>query len=350
VKRCELSTYEIEPLRDPRWPDLVRRHPAASVFHSSEWLEALQRTYRYEPIAYTTSPPGTELTNGWAFCRIDSWLTGNRLVSLPFSDHCDPLLSNLEDWDCLAQRLQLDQQREKWKYIEFRPRATAPVVPDGFRANQTFYLHKLNLGPSTDQLFRSLHKDSTQRKIRRAEREGLTYEEGLSGKLLDKFEQLLILTRRRHRVPPQPRRWFSNLLMCLGERVKIHVASRHGQPLASILTLRFRDTLVYKYGGSDTRYQNMGGMHLCLWRAIEGAKEAGLKELDLGRSDPENRSLITFKDRWGADRCATNYFRQWLNAPTEAAYWQTMEGRKAMDHMPNLLREIVGRLLYRHFG
>ena len=40
----------LDPLADARWDDLLERHPRASVFHSRGWLEALKRTYGYEPI------------------------------------------------------------------------------------------------------------------------------------------------------------------------------------------------------------------------------------------------------------------------------------------------------------
>ncbi len=40
----------------------------------------------------TTCAPDAPLTDGVVFCEVDSWLTGRRLVSLPFSDHCEPLL------------------------------------------------------------------------------------------------------------------------------------------------------------------------------------------------------------------------------------------------------------------
>jgi len=346
-----VTTYTINPLLDRRWPDFLRRHPNASVFHSRGWLDALQRTYGYEPVVYITSPPGAELKNGWVFCRIDSWLTGDRLVSLPFSDHCDPLVSEPGELQSLMNQLQREQKLRQWKYVELRPPASEPVTPNGFQVSETFSLHKIDLQPTTSQLFNRLHKDSTQRKIRRAEREGLTYDEGQSQELVDRFYRLLLLTRRRHQVPPQPPQWFSNLLTCLGDSVKIRVACRQGQPVAAILTLRFQNTLVYKYGASDARYQNLGGMHLCLWRAIEEAKEAGLREFDLGRSDPENQGLITFKNRWGARSGSLTYFRQWLHAPRSGtAPWQTPLARKALAHAPETLRDIAGRLLYRHLG
>ena len=36
------------------------------------------------------------------FAEMKSWLTGRRLVSLPFSDHCEPLVDSEEDLDVMA--------------------------------------------------------------------------------------------------------------------------------------------------------------------------------------------------------------------------------------------------------
>ena len=90
------SLQRIEPLQDPRWGKFLERHPRASVFHTPAWLEALRRTYGYVPVAYTTSLPGRELEDGVVLCQVDSWVTGRRLVSLPFSDHCEPLVDGAE--------------------------------------------------------------------------------------------------------------------------------------------------------------------------------------------------------------------------------------------------------------
>src|SRR5262245_25827296 len=86
-----LMVHRVDHVRDRRWPEFLKRDSRASVFHSSEWLEALRRTYAYEPTVLTTSAPGEDLVNGLVFCRIRSWLTGTRIVSVPFSDHCEPL-------------------------------------------------------------------------------------------------------------------------------------------------------------------------------------------------------------------------------------------------------------------
>ena len=85
------TVHHFNPLTDNRWGPFLSTHPKASVFHSSAWLTALRRTYRYEPIVFTHCAPAEDLTNAIVFCRVNSWLTGARLASLPFSDHCDIL-------------------------------------------------------------------------------------------------------------------------------------------------------------------------------------------------------------------------------------------------------------------
>jgi hypothetical protein len=86
-------TYWIDPLKDNRWVDSVDRHPESSIFHTTEWLSALVRTYGFEPVAATSTEPGAALEDGIPLCRVRSIHKGNRIVSLPFSDHCQPLVS-----------------------------------------------------------------------------------------------------------------------------------------------------------------------------------------------------------------------------------------------------------------
>ena len=343
------EAYSLDPLRDPRWPAFVERHPRSSVFHTPGWLEALRRTYGYQPVAYTTTPPGMKLTNGVVLCQVYSHITGRRLVSLPFSDHCEPLVEHPEDLKALLHSLEPGCAKERWKYIELRPRTDCVIFP-GFEPAQSFHFHTVDLKSDLEEIFRRFHKDSTQRKIRRAERERLTYEEGRSDPLLDSFYHLLRRTRRRQQLPPQPRDWFRNLLDCLGERAKIRVASKDGRPIASILTLSFKDVHVYKYGCSDERSHNLGGIHLLFWNAIQDGKRNGARQFDLGRSDPDNPGLITFKDRWGASRSQLTYWRYQGRLSRVPATWRMQVAKKIFSHIPARFLLAAGKLLYKHVG
>jgi len=348
------TTYKIDPCRDPRWAELVERHPHASVFHTPGWLEALRRTYGFDPVVYTTTRPGACLTNGVVLCCVSSRITGRRLVSLPFSDHCEPLVDRPEELESLLASLKLEGRKRGLRYIEIRPRT---VLPAGMEPGPVFFLHSIDLTPSLEEIFRRFHKDCTRRKIRRAEREGLTHEEGQSEALLDKFYQLLLRTRRRHQLPPHPRAWFRNLVDCLGERAKIRVASKDGRPIASIVTHSFRNALVYKYGCSDERYHNLGGMHLLFWKAIQEGKADGAREFDLGRSDVDNLGLNTFKDRWGAVRSQLTY---WRHPPKRISLgladsllvraWTAKAAKRILPRTPDRFLIAAGKLFYKHVG
>jgi CelD/BcsL family acetyltransferase involved in cellulose biosynthesis len=349
-----VSVYQLDPLNDPRWQAFVDHHPGGSIFHSADWLEALCRTYGYEPVVYTTTPPGRNLANGLVFCRVRSWLSGSRLVSLPFSDHCQPLVDNPASLVTLLNWLKESQRRERWKYIELRPLYFDDSTFESDRSLakvESYALHILDLRPDLDTLFRKFHKSCIQRKIQRAERERLTYEEGRSEALLRKFYSLLILTRRRQGIPPQPLAWFRNALSCLKDQAVIRVASNGDQPAASIITIAYKDVLVYKYGCSDARFNNLGGTSLLFWKAIQDAKQNGAAKFDLGRSELTNSGLISFKENWGAVRVPLDYYR--LPAPQQShpnAAWHNRFAKGVFSMMPDALLTATGKLLYRHIG
>ena len=114
------GVWAIDPLQDDRWQELINRNPNASVFHTRGWLAALRATYGYEPVAFTTSAPTEQLTNVILFCAVRSRLTGSRLVSLPFSDHCEPLVRDADQFRMLCAHVELLRKQQRWKYAEMR--------------------------------------------------------------------------------------------------------------------------------------------------------------------------------------------------------------------------------------
>lgn len=349
-----MKSYQVDPTKDARWAELVERHPRASVFHTVGWLAALQRTYGYEPVVFTTSPPTSELKNGLVFCRIDSWITGRRIVSLPFSDHCEPLCDSEEDVSFLIRHLQSALERQKWKYVELRPingnfDQTREGI--GFLPSATYFLHTLDLRPNVGELFRGFDKDSVQRRIQRAERAGLTEHCGRSDDLLKDFYTLFVITRARHRVPPIPCAWFQNLILSQGKALDIRVAYKGRIPIAAILTLQFREVVYYKYGCSDARFNGFGATPWLLWRAILAAKSSGALTFDMGRTQQDNAGLLAFKNHWVHQPKPLIYW-QFPVTPSlvSVSGWKLRVAKRIFSHMPNSLLTATGSFIYRHIG
>jgi hypothetical protein len=346
-----MTFYEVDPLQDPRWPELLERDSRSSVFHTCQWLRALRRTYGFESVVLTTTEPNTELTDGILLTRINSWLTGRRLVSVPFSDHCQPLMDDLAQSQELNRYLADSVRAERLKYVEFRPRTSWNGANFASQATETFALHAIDLRPSSEELFQSLHKDSIRRKIQRAEREKVSYVRGNDKKLLEDFYFLFVMTRKKHGLPPSPKSWFQNLLAEFGSAAQIRIVYKDETPIAGLLTLSYKQTVVYKYGGSDPTQTAIGGTPYLFWKTILESKNEGMEEIDLGRSDLDNDGLITFKTRLGGKRSELTY---WRFPTSDSTKLQDRRGfhiaQKLIKYVPDPVRIRVGNLLYRHFG
>ena len=272
-------------------------------------------------------------------------------MSLPFSDHCEPLLSDTNELPDFVAWLCRDSDLRALKYFELRllPRHEIPdrlLVP-----SHSYCFHTLDLKRPLEVIFGRMHKDSIQRRIRRASREQLYCEVGRSRDLVHDFYRLLIMTRDRHHVPPQPLAWFRNLIECMGEKVQISVARKSNVSIAAMLTLRHGAKVVYKYGCSDAQYHHLGGMPFLFWKLIEASKRSGATEIDFGRAELDHQGLITFKDRFGTSRKQLTYFR-YPQAEKRAGMWswsaQTL-GR-VLAVLPTYVMPSIGRVMYRHIG
>lgn len=349
-----MQIYQIDPTRDERWTNLVTRHPKASVFHTVGWLKALRQTYQYKPVVFTTSSPTSELKNGLLFCRVESWLTGHRLVSLPFSDHCEPLCDPGDDLNLLIGYLQTMMERQSLKYLEVRPvngNFGQMSKANGFRPAARYYIHLLDLRRDLDEVFQSLDRDSVQRRVERAQRGGLTEKSGRSEDLLKDFYALFVMTRGKHRLPPIPYAWFRNLIWFNGEALEMRVAYKDNTPISGVLTLRWRDVVYYKYGCSNTRFNRFGAMPWLLWNAISTAKLNGATQFDMGRTEEENTGLLAFKNHWVPNPLRLIYWRfPEISSLTAADGWKLKMAKHVFSSMPDSLRTVAGKLIYRHIG
>lgn len=346
-----MQVSKINPLVDERWRHFVDHHPRSSIFHHVGWLGALQHTYGHKPYVLTTAQPGEPIKDGLVFAEVKSWLTGKRLVSFPFSDHCDILADSESGFEALLS--EYSRSASKFKYAEIRPLYSMPSQPSQTWSLEEEYVHhSLSLEPSLESLFSQFHKSCIQRKVRKAEKEGLRYAKGNDEALLQQFYKLLICTRRRHGIPPQPLKWFRNLISHLGHRLTLRIASQADRPIAAILTLSHKQTCVYKYGCSDEQYHHLGGMPFLFWKLIEECKAEKLVELDFGRTDLDNEGLLSFKDRFGAVRTRLTYLRHpgVRKKSTSSIHMQFPVAGQIFSKLPDAISWRLGGLLYRHMG
>ena len=81
----------IDPVGDARWLRFISSVPEGSIFHHPRWLGLLRDTYGYSCEACCVLARDRVLA-GLPIMRVTSRLTGRRLVAVPFSDVCEPVV------------------------------------------------------------------------------------------------------------------------------------------------------------------------------------------------------------------------------------------------------------------
>jgi len=197
--RCDF----VNPLQDPQWNARILEQRGATFFHSAEWARVLVEAYHYEP-QYAVFNDGGQTLGILPIMEVRSLWTGNRGISLPFSDECPPLLAAGVTLPSLIEPLKAHGMERRWSYLEFR--GGGETVPVATVCNE-FAFHHLQLEKDEDEQFRRL-RESNRRNIRKGIREGVCVERLLTREAMDIFYALHCETRRHHGLPPQPAGFF----------------------------------------------------------------------------------------------------------------------------------------------
>ena len=339
----------INPLEHENWNHLLISTPGYSFFHTSNWAEVLRKSYNYTPI-YLCVSEQNKLASLLPMMEVDSFLTGKRGVCLPFTDACEPIAQNAQEFQKLFDQAVVLGKKRKWKYLAIRggEKYLSAEQPAEF-----FYGHKLDLALGQQQLFRNL-RDSTQRNIKKAQKENISVTISTSLQSMKEFYRLNTMTRREHGLPPQPFNFFRNLhdLVIKKDLGFIVTASVNNIVIAANVYFKFGNEVIYKYGASDKKFQHLRANNLVMWEAIKWGADQGFAKLCFGRTEPENEGLLQFKSGWGVQPYRIHYYRYDLQKNIFTANPSDINPlfKRIFSKLPIPVLGIMGRILYRHMG
>ena len=344
-----MKVEQLDPLNDPRWRALVDTASGPSVFAHPDWLALLGRRYRYGMSALCVTDNG-EIQLGLPLARVESRLTGKRLVAVPFTDTCPVVRRdgvNGAGSQLLAQAL-VDERRRTGLDIEVREEL--PGVPGGHVVPR-FLTHRLALEADADAVLARTSKSQIRRGINKAVREGVTTRRRTDRGALEEFYALHLRTRRRQGVPIQPKSFILAFEQLFARGLGYVVSAHQGdQTLSAAVFLTHGDTVIYKYGASDERFLDRRPNNLLFADVIRHACADGHAVLDFGRTDTDNTGLAAFKRAWGAAEEELSYTYVAERPP------DLSEGR-ARKLLAELIRrgpertgQVIGTALYRHVG
>lgn len=337
----------INPITYPNWDNLILSHPDYFFFHSSVWAKVLNEAYRYEPLYFTIFKNGG-ISSLIPFMEVNSFFSGRRAVSLPFSDYCEPLSNKETQFNHeLSHIVEVGKKRE-WNFLELR--GGANNLNDAIPCS-SYFGHVLHFLPNEDQIFSSF-KGNTRRNIKKAIREGVQVEISNCMESLREFYRLNSMTRKRHGLPPQPRLFFKKIYNYIisNNFGFIALARFHGETIAGTIIFHFGEKAIFKFGASDIRYQHLRANNLIMWEAIKWCRKNGYRSFYFGRTEPENMGLRRYKKGWGTEEYTIDYYKYDLTKDTFVTDSQKISAfqKKIISKIPIPLLKIVGSLLSRH--
>jgi CelD/BcsL family acetyltransferase involved in cellulose biosynthesis len=354
VQRYNVKINTIDPTTDKRWDEFVAGQKSGVIFHTAAWARVIKESYGYAARYYVIEDDDDRICAAMPFFQIKSLFTGNRLVSLPFSDFCCPL-GNDNEISVLFNHVKQELGEGAGSYLEIRGWPDG-LSPDrlGLHRRDYHLLYLLDLEPDAEKLNGKFH-DSVRRGIRQAEKRGVEVRMTHDEADLDLFYKLHLITRKKLGVLPQPRSFFKALYRnVISQNLGFTgLAESEGKIIAGVVFLNYKDTIYYKFNASHEEYLHKRPNHLVTWEAIKSACAQNYKHFDFGRCSPEEEGLRTFKTRWGAKEIMLPYYYyprvQGISAASEnSVRYRIMRLFSRLTPLSTF--ESAGSFLYKHLG
>ena len=346
-----MRIVNVDPRTDPLWEQLVGQN-RSSVFNSPAWQRVLSATYGWDARALVLLDTAGIPRAGIPFCRIAD-LVGERIVTLPFSDYCDPIVADLDCWRQLVERL----MSEECPVVARCLHNEIPLTDERFTLVKRAKWHGLDLGQNLDDICRALD-ESTRRAIRKSERDGLrVHIAERTEELRTFFDMHLGVRKYKYRLLAQPFRFFESIWREFVEPRHgcLMLATHEGHVVAGVMFLVWKDTLYYKFNASVRADLSHRPNDRLIWEGIKYGKANGCTALDFGLSDWEQDGLIRYKRKFGTVEKTISFLRYTPDATQgqhEKAVRAALTGLTELfvdRTVPDHISEQAGRDLYRYF-
>ena len=346
-----MHTICVDPRTNPLWQKLIDQHPS-DAFHSPSWMRVLSDTYGFDVNAYVLLDDAGEPIAGIPFGRVaDS--KGERIVTLPFSDYCDPLVGEIDHWQRLTEPLLEEHSSFTIRCVH----NSLPLGDERFTLVNQAHWHGMDLRPDLDALWNGLHS-SARRAIRKAKKQGVVVHKARDVETLRAFFELHLGVRKyKYRLLAQPYCFFENIWRQFIEerRGSLMIAVYEGEIIGGVVFLEWKDGLYYKFNASAPASLSLRPNDLLIWEGIQYGKAKGCTYLDLGLSDWDQEGLLRYKRKFATVEKTISFLRY---SPNGASAQQAQQGADFLPQLtqlftdeavPDQVTEKAGEVLYRFF-
>ena len=344
---------------DRAWDAFVGSHPHGLVYHLSVWARVIESSFphiRGYRIGLTDADG--RLVAGLPVYLVRSWLTGNRLVSIPFATLSDPLVRDSKDVSQLEEEANKLATSARCRCIDIRAFQSAALWAGGARgaAYSGFKHHDLELAADPEVVRRRFHRKAVRPTITYAYRSGLECRLAENEGDLRDFYRYYAGTRKRKGLPSQPYEFFRQVWsrLCPLGYAEYLLVLHEGRVAGGLLTLKYKGRVCAEHLGYDDAISALHPSYPLFWESIRQACLDGYKVYSFGRTAISNTGLLAFKRRWGTiESDLPQFFYPASAAPSDVSRQESLPSRclqRLIRSAPGPLAGWISRVCYRHLG
>ena len=286
---------QIEPLdlenaaQLAEWDAFVAHSPQASFFHLSNWARVLQKAFGFK-IHYLVARSEDNIIAILPLTHVRRPMLINAMISNPLCVHCGPVGNAVACTSLLNHAQELSKQVGA-DYLEVR--SLTPLGNEFEQVDHNAYFIK-PLPDSIEAILTDIPRKQ-RAEVRRGFKSGLTakFDQDISD-----FYPIYANSVHGLGTPVFPRAYAKLLFDIFEDQCRILTVRKDNQPVTSVLTFYFRDTIMPYYGGGRPQARSVGAYHFMYHQLMELGFTDGFKIFDFGRS-AKGSGAYNFKRYFG---------------------------------------------------
>ena len=283
-----------------RWNEYANQHAHASPYHSFAWKQSIESAYGQQGHYLMALNSQNQITGILPTILIKPPLGSSKLCSLPYCDRGEALADSPEIIELLiseANKISRQNNAHRYEY-----RATKLKSFDKNDLHTTPGQQKVRMIldlPKTSELLLAGFKAKLRSQIKKAEKNGLTFEVGNNESLVSDFYHVFTINMRDLGSPTHSKRWFESISRYFSNNCIISIVKHNSTPIGAGLILINGKTATVPWASTLRKYNKLAPNMMLYWSLLQYATDHGCQQFDFGRSNI-GEGTFKFKRQWGA--------------------------------------------------
>lgn len=325
------------------WDAFLANRTEGTLYHHRAWDKVFD-VYRL-PVFRLAALDSDRVVGVLPLVWQGSWLFGSQLVSLPWFDSAGVLADDATVYDALlSEALNMAAERHAAKLHVRQPSPIEHLPP----ARSDKVLMRLPLDEDPGRMW-DRFSAKVRNQIRKAQKEGLTYESGGS-ELLEAFYSVYSTNMRDLGSPAHSFRFFQEVATAFPAVSRLHVIRHEGRAIGAALALGNGTALEIPWASSLRRYNPYCVNHLLYWQLIQIACREGFRHFHFGRSTIDS-GTYHFKKQWGAESLPLHWYTLRQDGAAASSAERPEESfslaRRVWQRLPKWIAELLGSRIIR---